>query len=37
MAVALDKDHPGDTVTLEIYRGSQKMDVRLTLGELNPQ
>ena len=33
MAVALDKDHPGDTVTLEIYRGNQKMDVRLTLGE----
>ncbi|MGB6432172.1 MAG: PDZ domain-containing protein, partial [Candidatus Acidiferrales bacterium] len=37
MAVALDKDHPGDTVTLEIYRGNQKTDVRLTLGELNPQ
>jgi S1-C subfamily serine protease len=37
MAVALDKDHPGDTVTVEIYRGTQKMDVRLTLGELNPQ
>jgi putative serine protease PepD len=37
MAVALDKDHPGDTVTIEIYRGAQKMDVRLTLGELNPQ
>jgi S1-C subfamily serine protease len=37
MAVALDKDHPGDTVTMEIYRGNQKMDVRLTLGELNSQ
>ena len=37
MAVALDKDHPGDTVTLEIYRGTQKMNVQLTLGELNPQ
>jgi S1-C subfamily serine protease len=37
MAVALDKDHPGDAVTLEIYRGTQKMNVRMTLGELNPQ
>jgi S1-C subfamily serine protease len=37
MAVALDKDHPGDTVTLEIYRANQKMNVRMTLGELNPQ
>jgi len=37
MAVALDKDHPGDTVTIEIYRGNQKMEVPMTLGELNPQ
>ena len=37
MAVALDKDRPGDTVTLEIYRGGQKMDVPLTLGEQTPQ
>jgi S1-C subfamily serine protease len=37
MAVALDKDHPGDTVTLEIYRANQKMNVPMTLGELSPQ
>ena len=37
MAVALDKDRPGDSVTLEIYRGGQKMDVPLTLGEQTPQ
>jgi putative serine protease PepD len=37
MAVALDKDRPGDTVTLEIYRNGQKMDVPLTLGEQTPQ
>ncbi|MGB6544885.1 MAG: trypsin-like peptidase domain-containing protein [Candidatus Acidiferrales bacterium] len=37
MAVALDKDRPGDTVTIQIYRGTQKMDVRMTLGELTPQ
>ena len=33
MAVALDKVQPGDTVTLEVYRNNQKMNVRLTLGE----
>lgn len=37
MAVALDKSRPGDTVTLEVYRGDQKMDVSLTLGEQSAQ
>jgi S1-C subfamily serine protease len=33
MAVALDRTQPGDTVTLDIYRGQDHMNVRLTLGE----
>ncbi len=33
MAVALDRTRPGDTVTIEFYRGQQHMNARLTLGE----
>ncbi len=33
MAVALDHTQPGDTVTLDIYRGQEHMSVHLTLGE----
>jgi putative serine protease PepD len=33
MAVALDRTRPGDTVTIEFYRGQEHMNVRLTLGE----
>ncbi|MGO9640093.1 MAG: S1C family serine protease [Candidatus Acidiferrales bacterium] len=33
MAVALDRTRPGDTVTLDVYRGQEHMSVRLTLGE----
>jgi len=33
MAVALDRTQPGDTVTLDIYRGQEHLSVRLTLGE----
>jgi S1-C subfamily serine protease len=33
MAVALDRTQPGDTVTLDIYRGQDHLSVRLTLGE----
>jgi S1-C subfamily serine protease len=29
----LNRHKPGDTVTLTIYRGNQKMDTRVTLGE----
>jgi putative serine protease PepD len=31
--VFLNRKRPGDTVTLTLYRGRQKMDVRVTLGE----
>ncbi len=33
MAVALDRTRPGDSVTIEFYRGQEHMNVRLTLGE----
>jgi putative serine protease PepD len=33
MAVALDRTRPGDTVTIDFYRGQEHMNVRLTLGE----
>jgi S1-C subfamily serine protease len=32
LAVALIKHHPGEKVTVEIYRGGKKMDVQVTLG-----
>jgi len=31
--VLLNRKRPGDTVTAPIYRGRQKMDVRVTLAE----
>jgi len=31
--LALNRKRPGDTITLEIYRGKQKMVVKVTLGE----
>ncbi|HKM91964.1 MAG TPA: trypsin-like peptidase domain-containing protein [Candidatus Acidoferrales bacterium] len=31
--LALNRKRPGDTITLEIYRGQQKMVVKVTLGE----
>jgi len=31
--VLLNRHHPGDTVTLTVYRGKQKMETRATLGE----
>jgi len=31
--LALNRRRPGDAVTLTLYRGGQKLDVRLTLGE----
>ena len=31
--LALNHKHPGDTVKVTIYRGGQKMDVPVTLGE----
>jgi S1-C subfamily serine protease len=33
LTLALNRKRPGDTVTLGIYRGSQRMEVRATLGE----
>jgi S1-C subfamily serine protease len=32
----LNRKRPGDTVTLGIYRGNQRMDVKVTLGEMVP-
>ena len=34
LTLALNRKRPGDTVTLGIYRGTQRMDVKATLGEL---
>ncbi len=34
MSVALNHAQPGETVDLTLYRNQQKMDVRVTLGEL---
>ncbi len=31
--LALNRKRPGDTITLEIYRGQQKMVIKVTLGE----
>jgi S1-C subfamily serine protease len=31
--LVLNKKRPGDAITLEIYRGRQKMEVTVTLGE----
>jgi len=31
--LALNRKRPGDTIEVEIYRGQQKMQVRVTLGE----
>jgi len=31
--LALNRKRPGETITLEIYRGQQKMEVKVTLGE----
>jgi S1-C subfamily serine protease len=33
LTLALNRKRPGDAVTLTVYRGRQKMDVRVTLGE----
>jgi S1-C subfamily serine protease len=33
MNVLLNRHRPSDTVTLTVYRGKQKMDLRVTLGE----
>jgi S1-C subfamily serine protease len=33
LTLALNRKRPGDTVTLGIYRGNQRMEVRATLGE----
>jgi S1-C subfamily serine protease len=31
--LALNRKRPGETITLEIYRGKQKMELKVTLGE----
>ena len=31
--VALNRKRPGDTVSVTVYRGGKKMDVRVKLGE----
>ncbi len=33
LSVLLNKKRPGDVITVTVYRGRQKMDVRVTLGE----
>ncbi len=33
MNLALNRKRPGDTIQMEIYRGQQKMELRVTLGE----
>lgn len=32
--LVLNRKRPGDSVTLEVYRGREKMDVRVTLGDM---
>jgi S1-C subfamily serine protease len=32
LAVALIKNHAGDTVPVEVYRGGKKIELQLTLG-----
>ncbi len=33
LTLALNRKRPGDTVTVTVYRGQQKMDMKVTLGE----
>jgi S1-C subfamily serine protease len=33
LTLALNRKRPGDTITVTIYRGKQKMDIKVTLGD----
>jgi S1-C subfamily serine protease len=37
VARIMNQHRAGDTVTVTVYRGKQKMDVRVTLGEAREQ